>query len=113
MYHLVFAIGYVNRNEILDDMIASSGEQVSIPCTVKGVSRQATIWKKDGVALLGDGRFRVGLDGTLDILSVNQEDIGTYECSVENGLEKSAMKVKLNLVEHEGMISIEAKILSS
>lgn len=93
-------------------MIASSGEQVSIPCTVKALSRQATVWKKDGVTLAPDNRFRVALDGTLDILSVNQDDIGTYECTVENGLEKSAMKVKLNLVEHEGVaIVFETSIL--
>lgn len=85
-------------------MIASTGEQVSIPCTVSGVSRQVTIWTKDGVRLSPDGRFRVASDGTLDILSVGEGDRGTYECTVENGLEKSAMKVKLNLVEHEGTL---------
>ena len=95
--------GHIRRNKIVDDLIASTGEQVSIPCKIKGFSRQATVWKKDGVILEADSRFRFGLDGTLDILSVNQDDIGTYECAVENGLEKSAMKVKLDLVEHEGM----------
>jgi len=99
--HDALNCSHIRRNKIVDDLIASTGEQVSIPCKIKGFSRQATVWKKDGVILEADSRFRFGLDGTLDILSVNQDDIGTYECAVENGLEKSAMKVKLDLVEHE------------
>ena len=92
---------------MVNDVLAASGEQVAIPCTVKGITeRQIAQWRKDGNGLPRNGRFSVNSDGTLNILSVSQVDTGTYECMVENSLGRRTMKVKLNLVEHEGMLTI-------
>ena len=92
---------------MVNDVLAASGEQVAIPCTVKGITtRRIAQWRKDGNGLPRNGRFSVNNDGTLNILSVSQVDIGTYECMVENSLGRRTMKVKLNLVEHEGMLTL-------
>ena len=103
----LFPAGYQHKNEIAEDVIASVGEQISLRCTVKGLARQDIVWRKDGFEIPRDGRFTVTSDGTLDINAVSQGDSGTYECRVRNGFGESAMKVRLNLVENEGMFHMQ------
>lgn len=70
------------------EIVTSSGETAVLPCATEGSPQPSIEWtKENGESIkLGDdnSRYKLLLDGSLQIEDVNQNDTGNYVCTASN-----------------------------
>jgi hypothetical protein len=83
------------------DIIGVKGTTVSLPCGVTHDASTAVTWQwtvnERLVPSSGDGRRTVGSEGTLTILSIRSDDIGTYICHVTSTAGNASHAASLNV----------------
>ncbi|ULT80160.1 hypothetical protein L3Y34_010619 [Caenorhabditis briggsae] len=76
------------------------GFTIEIPCRATGVPEVIRTWNKDGIELNLDGaKFSVDNLGTLRIYEATRDDIGNYNCVVQNQAGKSEMTTNVDVQE--------------
>ena len=84
-----FQLGTSNITSIPNEVNATYGHPVQIPCVAKGYPLPLSItWSKDGISIPFDQRQFVSRDNTLLISSVQKGDAGRYKCSAVNSANK-------------------------
>ncbi|XP_072528376.1 neogenin isoform X8 [Salminus brasiliensis] len=104
------------------------GENVLLPCVVKGYPLPVIRWMLDGkVVNESDGRFAVIGGGILQVMNLTESDAGTYSCQADNGNETIEAQAQLtvqvpprflkkpsNIYAHEAMdIIFECEVAGS
>ncbi|XP_055943882.1 roundabout homolog 1-like isoform X1 [Argiope bruennichi] len=78
---------------------AGEGTNVNISCIVRGEPVPSMMWKKaDGQTIHSDDHYRVMSNGhhhTLEVLNLQEEDFGRYECLASNSLSSTSENVHI------------------
>ncbi|KAF2980202.1 hypothetical protein EK904_009380, partial [Melospiza melodia maxima] len=79
------------------DLVAETGQDVSISCAAQGDPRPTITWVKEGIQITESGKFHISQDGTLSIQDLGVADQGRYECIARNpfGFTSSAMQLTI------------------
>ncbi|KAK7082429.1 Protein sidekick-2 [Halocaridina rubra] len=89
----IVAVAYVtihDRPNLLrqlpSDTFADLGKTLTIPCSVSGAPEPYVMWYRDAAKIftLDDNRYRVLLNGSLAISSVQVNDTGMFQCLASN-----------------------------
>uniref|UniRef100_A0A8C3UKJ3 Ig-like domain-containing protein n=1 Tax=Catharus ustulatus TaxID=91951 RepID=A0A8C3UKJ3_CATUS len=83
------------------DLVAETGQDVSISCAAQGDPRPTITWVKEGIQITESGKFHVSQDGTLSIQDLGVADQGRYECIARNpfGFTSSAMQLTITATD--------------
>ncbi|KAM4032969.1 peroxidasin homolog [Anomaloglossus baeobatrachus] len=88
-----------------NDQALSEGQDAQFPCIASGQPAPVITWTKQGGELPNDGRHIIHKSGTLQILRVNQQDEGKYECHATSSMGVSSVSVQL-YVQSQDMVRI-------
>ncbi|XP_057892200.1 peroxidasin homolog [Melospiza georgiana] len=83
------------------DLVAETGQDVSISCAAQGDPRPTITWVKEGIQITESGKFHISQDGTLSIQDLGVADQGRYECIARNpfGFTSSAMQLTITATD--------------
>ena len=71
------------------------GQDISIPCRVRGFPEPSVLWSKEGMSLIRSKRVNVLPDKTLLINRAHSTDHGLYECVAWNSAGQTRSSVRL------------------
>ncbi|CAG9580218.1 unnamed protein product [Danaus chrysippus] len=103
--HLKFSYMDKQFSSQSEDVKASVGQPLSIPCLIGSGPTASTTWTRNGVSLPTTHRYHV-LESELLITNVRREDEGLYRCTATNTY------LNRSRTSHEGLVSVEDSVAS-
>ncbi|XP_046998769.1 papilin isoform X1 [Schistocerca americana] len=75
------------------DVQAEEGSYATLKCIAQGRPTPRIVWRKGTSTIDGSsGRYRLLLDGSLQIIGLYRSDAGVYICTADNGIGQPAQK---------------------
>jgi hypothetical protein len=65
---------------------AEEGNYVILRCVARGRPVPTITWTKGAIVIDGSGRYKLLLDGSLQIIGLYRKDSGVYICTADNGI---------------------------
>nr|CAD7588891.1 unnamed protein product [Timema genevievae] len=74
-------------------LTAEEGSQATLRCIATGSPTPSISWRKDRLTITGsNGRTKILLDGSLQIIGLQRSDAGVYICFADNGIGQPSYK---------------------
>nr|CAD7426583.1 unnamed protein product [Timema monikensis] len=82
-------------------LTAEEGSQATLRCIATGSPTPSISWRKDRLTITGsNGRTKILLDGSLQIIGLQRSDAGVYICFADNGVGQPSYKeITLDITE--------------
>ncbi|XP_062381427.1 immunoglobulin superfamily DCC subclass member 4 [Sardina pilchardus] len=93
-----------------EDQVVSAGGAARFQCQVEGLPTPVISWEKDRTPLEPSARFISLPSGVLQILSVTNEDVGSYRCIASNTMRKRYSQESTLTVTPAGQSSLSTKV---
>ncbi|XP_069673465.1 papilin isoform X4 [Periplaneta americana] len=71
---------------------AEEGNYVTLNCVARGRPTPTITWRRGSVVIDGSGRYKLLLDGSLQIIGLYRKDTGVYICIADNGIGQPIQK---------------------
>ncbi|XP_041930380.1 immunoglobulin superfamily DCC subclass member 4 isoform X1 [Alosa sapidissima] len=93
-----------------EDQVVAAGGAARFECQVEGLPTPIITWEKDRTPLEPSARFISLPSGVLQILSVTDEDAGSYRCVASNAARKRYSQESTLTVTPAGQSSLSTKV---
>ncbi|KAK5647606.1 hypothetical protein RI129_002498 [Pyrocoelia pectoralis] len=95
--HLEYYPPKVDESTFQPEVSAGEGGYATLDCSVQGNPTPRISWRKGHLLIDGtQPRYRILLDGTLQIITLHKTDAGIYLCAADNGIGRPIEK-EINL----------------
>lgn len=92
------------------DVAVKKGTPALLRCIVKGYPSPKVTWHHQKQPLHSEGgNYKISVDGSLHIMSVDSSDEGMYSCTADNGIGKTVTQF-YNLIVYGKLILISSFI---
>ncbi|XP_025834692.1 papilin-like [Agrilus planipennis] len=82
------------------EVTAGEGDYATLKCSVRGNPNPDITWKKGNLLIDGSQpRFRILLDGVLQIITLHKTDSGVYLCIAKNNMGEVQREIKLDVTD--------------
>ncbi|XP_031341557.1 papilin isoform X1 [Photinus pyralis] len=101
--HTVYYPPVIDEEKFQPQVSAGEGDFATLDCSVQGNPTPQIAWRKGDLIIDGtQPRYRILLDGTLQIITLHKTDAGIYLCAADNGIGRPIEKeINLQVTDSE------------